>query len=1243
MSDESKQLSKARQALVDRVLSRLDAGAIPWDNGMLGVTAMPYNAVSGARYRGMNALNLMLAFKQDPRWLTFNQAKDNGYTVKKGAKGVPIELYKTIDKRTGKDADMPAILDEIKDMTFTERQEFKRKNLQSFARGYYVFNASDVVGIEPYRAPDLTPADVSKRNERIERVIADSVCPILYDGNGRNYYSPSSDDIHLTERAAYKSDEFFYNTALHEMAHSTGHSSRLARDLSGSKGSNSYAREELVAELSSVLIAAELGLDHSERIIENSAEYVRSWAKNIRENPQTLIDAAFDASKATDYICDCERQRERTAQEKTQKESLHTTVLQPYDRYATVQDNYPDAIVVMRLGDFYEVMGDKAKTVADELELTLTSRYVGKPERVPMCGFPYHVMEQYTEKLLEKHNVAVIENDGEEKLILSHAEAQKTPLEEKSQKEDTTSPVRATFTFRSDGIDRKIVDAYAHEHGIARAVFRSSEGNGFFENIDLDSEPIDERTDRTRFLTVYNDGKGAALLCEHTAEARSVPWDLDPVYSNESGINKLTAYCTSQAELDALRKHISDSVPSDALYGVTVEDNALPPPALSERDVDEETARAAVIENEQKDGLRSNMREWYARQFPKESVQAATLIPSATFGELRDALRDGKSVESEFVGIEMNAAVRERVLGRLSEILDLPYSSVYEKWRENVRQATADSGAVFGDVNGKKVLVMEWETRDLPKTKTADREASPPEPPPQRSQQPHNKPLVVNFYGGPGCGKTTAALELTAALKKAGYNVEYVSEFAKQLVLENKADMLKDQQYVTDGQYKMLDRIRNNADVIVTDSPVLLGLVYGKYNGISDEYAKKIRGYYDSFDNFNMFVERPVGSTFQTEGRIHDEAQSVSLDGEIKNMLGAQKVFYGSYKRDGIPNAVGRITTTYNRLYGERKTQKESDAKAPTAPKTPHKLKTDLEHIPEAMKALPNWVAYRTEQVDGKVKKILLSPNKGASSVEYLKWAKSDDPSTWATFDKAAAFAKKYRLDGLAFSMSGSGMTCIDLDHHLDENGKPSELAQKFINAADNTYIEKSVSGRGLHIFYAGSRPKDRQNRNIDLDLEVYDDRRFISMTGNYNGCADVAAPSAELKNLVGCNLTKLQQYVAPSMPLGMDDDALIEKIRNSKRGREFDELMGGADLCGDHSVSDFKLCNIIAFFSGGDAAQVERVFRSSGLFRPEKGDAYVKRTAEKACSTLTKRYSPQQRPNAAKGRSNGKGAGAGR
>lgn len=997
MSEEIKQLSKARQALVDRVLSRLDAGAMPWDNGMQGISVMPYNAVSGARYRGMNALNLMLTFKQDPRWLTFNQAKDNGYTVKKGAKGVPIELYKTIDKRTGKDADMLAILEEIKDMTFTERQEFKRKNLQSFARGYYVFNASDVVGIEPYHAPELTPTDISARNERIERVIEDSACSIMYDGNGRNYYSPLSDDIHLTERAAFKSDEFFYNTALHEMAHSTGHSSRLNRP-GGTFGSKAYAREELVAEISSVLIAAELGLNHSDRVIENSAEYVRSWAKNIRDNPQTLIDAAFDASKATDFICDRERRREKE-RESTQKESLQ-----------------------------------------------------------------------------------------------------------------------------------------------------------------------------------------------------------------------------------------------------------------------------------------SNVKQWYSRQYPTDEL-ASTLNDNTTFGDVRNAIRTGKDIYS-VLGAD-DSMVRERVFGKLADVLDVSYKAVYNSWIENSESATtrrerqeraarqdyakdfaddrlldatddfaqheprygktaqtAESGAWVAEKDGQNVVIGIWETHDITEQS---------EIPPKRTTSEHKKPLMVNFYAGPSSGKTTAALELTAALKKAGYNVEYVAEYAKELVLENRTDELNDQKKVTDEQYRRFDRIRNSADVIVTDSPILLGLVYGD-GKIDDDYAKQIRSYYDSFDNFNMLITRPKDATFQTEGRVHDEKQSIELDGKIKSMLDTQGVFYGSYKRDDIAKTVERIGQTYTRLYGEQKgkTQKENDAAIPPAtPQKPYAFKTNLDNIPDAMKALPNWVAFRTEQVDGKIKKVLLSPNKGASDVKYLKWAKSDDPTTWATFEKAAAFAKKYKLDGLAFAMSGSGMTCIDLDHHIDENGKPSKLAQKFIDAAQGTYIEKSVSGRGLHIFYAGERPNGYQNRNIELDLETYDSARFMSMTGNLYGSApkEINPPSAELNNLLKSYLAKVQSYAAPSIPLGMDDNALIDKIRSSKVGRDFDALMRGEDICGDHSVSDFKLCNMLAFFSGGDAAQVERCFRSSGLYRPQKGDAYVRRTAEKACSTLSKRYDPSEfsaRSGKNTKKNNGKPSGSG-
>ena len=151
------------------------------------------------------------------------------------------------------------------------------------------------------------------------------------------------------------------------------------------------------------------------------------------------------------------------------------------------------------------------------------------------------------------------------------------------------------------------------------------------------------------------------------------------------------------------------------------------------------------------------------------------------------------------------------------------------------------------------------------------------------SEKSKRSPLLINLFAGPSAGKTTAALELTAALKKKGFNVEYVSEYAKELVLENKTELLKNQVHVTDEQFHRLDRLRNSGvEIIVTDSPVLLGKVYGE-GKISREYGKKLLTYHNSFDNFNLFVNR--GSTFQTEGRVHNLEQSKELDAKILTLL----------------------------------------------------------------------------------------------------------------------------------------------------------------------------------------------------------------------------------------------------------------------------------------------------------------------------------------------------------------------
>ena len=109
-----------------------------------------------------------------------------------------------------------------------------------------------------------------------------------------------------------------------------------------------------------------------------------------------------------------------------------------YEQYMKAQNTMPNAVVLMRLGDFYEVLGEKAKIVADELNLTLTGREVGLPERVPMCGMPYHAMDVYLNKILENHGVLLVEPNEEPKYILSHAEALEQEAEAEEEKTNPT-------------------------------------------------------------------------------------------------------------------------------------------------------------------------------------------------------------------------------------------------------------------------------------------------------------------------------------------------------------------------------------------------------------------------------------------------------------------------------------------------------------------------------------------------------------------------------------------------------------------------------------------------------------------------------------------------------------------------------------------------------------------------------------------------------------------------------------
>ncbi len=176
-------------------------------------------------------------------------------------------------------------------------------------------------------------------------------------------------------------------------------------------------------------------------------------------------------------------------------------------------------------------------------------------------------------------------------------------------------------------------------------------------------------------------------------------------------------------------------------------------------------------------------------------------------------------------------------------------------------------------------------------------------------------PVVINGYGGPGAGKSTACMNICAALKIAGYNAEYVQEYAKDLVYEQNFEMLdgspQHQFEILKEQTRRLDRLYGKVEFIVTDSPVLLNTVYN--NALTPEYAEAIGELYKQYTNFSFFMGRDV-SHFQEEGRIHNLEQSIQKDNEIRELLDQNGIYYGEYRHDTVDKIIQNAIHTYERL-----------------------------------------------------------------------------------------------------------------------------------------------------------------------------------------------------------------------------------------------------------------------------------------------------------------------------------------
>lgn len=268
------------ELVTDRIIAAMEAGVVPWQKPWDGIGG-PTSLATGKVYRGINNLILQVVAMSEgydlPLWGTYKQAQALGGHVRKGEKGTPVVLWKPVEKVNA----------EGKTETFM------------LLRYFTVFNVAQMDDIE-------VPAKYLTKREPVQ--VLDGVAEALaYDGGptvrhlqqDRAYYNSTDDTITLPRLEQFTSPERYAATALHEVVHSTGHDDRLNRTLGGKFGCDTYAQEELVAEIGSAMLATALGMEVE---YDQHAAYLANWLQVLKDDRKMLVQAAQQAQKAVDHV-----------------------------------------------------------------------------------------------------------------------------------------------------------------------------------------------------------------------------------------------------------------------------------------------------------------------------------------------------------------------------------------------------------------------------------------------------------------------------------------------------------------------------------------------------------------------------------------------------------------------------------------------------------------------------------------------------------------------------------------------------------------------------------------------------------------------------------------------------------------------------------------------------------------------------------------------------------------------------
>ena len=269
-----------------RIAAELEQGTVPWVKPWSTTAGnnVPCNAVTNRPYSGCNVVLLWMAANagyRTPRYLTFKQALELGGNVRKGQHGTKVYFVKQLV------------------VTDTKKPDGDNERVVPMMREYTVFNVDQCDGLPErvFTAGAVRVRNSDERDATIDEFLAASGATIR-EGYGEAYYRPGEDYVSMPAFAAFKSAAHFYGVAFHELAHWTGHKSRLDRDMRGRFGEKAYAAEELVAELCAAFLCAEFDLDGDLR----HASYIQTWIRLLKDDNRAFFTACSKAQAAADYL-----------------------------------------------------------------------------------------------------------------------------------------------------------------------------------------------------------------------------------------------------------------------------------------------------------------------------------------------------------------------------------------------------------------------------------------------------------------------------------------------------------------------------------------------------------------------------------------------------------------------------------------------------------------------------------------------------------------------------------------------------------------------------------------------------------------------------------------------------------------------------------------------------------------------------------------------------------------------------